>query len=156
MSGRRSFSRFLVVHRRIKRLFRAHQLALISLDLRKAKRLLEQFEWELLDHIRVEEQYLLPIYRRAGDIPGGPEIFFTGEHRALRRFIANFKQIIRRYSVRQGDIRKGVLAILDREAMFKGLLHHHDLRERNILYPALDRVATEAERRQFLSERGGA
>ena len=156
MSVKRSFSRFLAAHIRIKRLFRDHQVALISLDLRKAKRLLEKFEWELLDHMRVEEQYLLPIYRRAGEIPGGPEVFFTGEHRSLRRFIAKFKRTIRRHSVRQGDIRKRVLTLLDQEAMFKGLLHHHDLRERNILYPALDRVATEAERRLFLPKKGDA
>jgi hemerythrin superfamily protein len=34
--------------------------------------------------------------------------------------------------------------------MFKHLVEHHDLREQNILYPTLDRLTTEAERRDLL------
>jgi hypothetical protein len=37
------------------------------------------------------------------------------------------------------------------ESMFKHLVEHHDLREQNIQYPALDRVTTIAERQDLLA-----
>jgi len=51
-------------------------------------------------------------------------------------------------------VTEGILRLLDRQATFKNLMEHHDQRETNILYPALDRVTPETERREILSRCG--
>ena len=38
------------------------------------------------------------------------------------------------------------LALIDREYLFKDYLKHHDLRERNVLYPELDRITPPDEK----------
>jgi hypothetical protein len=55
-----------------------------------------------------------------------------------------------------GDLSREILHLLDQETMFKHLAEHHDLRERNILYPTLDRVADAEERREFLPPPGAS
>jgi hemerythrin superfamily protein len=42
-----------------------------------------------------------------------------------------------------------VLSLIDSQHLFKRLLVHHDTRERKMLYPLLDDVTTESERRQL-------
>jgi hypothetical protein len=44
-----------------------------------------------------------------------------------------------------------VIALFDEEAAYKNLLLHHDMRERNLLFPTLDRVTDETERRDLIN-----
>ena len=50
-----------------------------------------------------------------------------------------------------GRVVASVLALLDEEAMFKGLFHHHAFREQNLLFRRLDELSTEEERKTWLS-----
>ena len=146
-----SFVSLLEIHEHLNEMLLLHQEALLALDVGLALTKLEVFERELYDHIRVEEELLLPVYARAGRIPGGALEFYTGEHKKLLEFLARFKA--RLEELREGvrDLKRGIIELFDEQARFKQLMQHHDMREQNILYPALDKVTGDEERRELLN-----
>ena len=145
----KSFSDLLDLHQQLDDLFLEHQRALMRLDLTRAASLLDQYETQLLAHIRDEEDLMIPLYqqRAAAQIGAAAEIFL-GEHEKLRHFLGLFKQEIAKIK-QNDDIERGVLFLIDSQHLFKRLLVHHDTRERKMLYPLLDDVTTESERRQL-------
>ena len=152
--GELSFVSLLDIHKVLKEVFLQHQEALLDGNLVRAKERLAEFERRLLHHIWEEETLLLPVYERAGAIPGGPPVLFTGEHKRMQELLAGFKQTLSSLEQDPDSRKRGILWLLDRQATFKNLMDHHDQRETNILYPALDRVTSEAERREILSRCG--
>jgi hemerythrin-like domain-containing protein len=145
-----SFLSLLDVHRRLDELFYLHQEALLALDVALAIERLEEFERELRPHMLYEEEVLLPVYARAGRIEGGPEVFFTGEHKRMLEFLARFREKLEGLRSDPRDLKREIIALFDHQAMFKHLVEHHDLREQNILYPTLDKLTDEGERRRLL------
>src|ERR671929_3361 len=89
------FTDLLDLHQRLDELFFEHQRALMRLDLNRAASLLEEYEGQLLAHIRDEEELMIPLYqqRTAAPIGAGAEIFL-GEHEKMRRLLQLFKQEI--------------------------------------------------------------
>ena len=146
-----SLATLLAVHRVLDELFFSHQEALLNRDLPAAAARLKSFERLLADHVWDEEDVLLPVYGRAGTIPGGPPVLFTGEHKRLQAMLSDFNDCLASLAEVSAAHTRGILWLLDREATFKNLMAHHHLREANIFYPALDRVTSEAERRDLLS-----
>ena len=142
-----SFLSLLAVHERLDGLFRAPQEALLVRDLERARELLAAFERDLVDHMRFEEERLFPVYERAGRIEGGGVALYRNEHAKLLRYVARFAEA---FDTLKPDELGRIIGILDEEARFKNLMTHHDMRERNILYPTLDRVATAREARELL------
>jgi hemerythrin-like domain-containing protein len=99
-----------------------------------------------------EEELLIPVYaERAGAIPGGAPALFFAEHAKMLQLLEQFRQQLGLLMERPPHLKRQALQLLDREYMFKHLVEHHDLREQNILYPTLDQVTTEAERRELLA-----
>src|SRR6185503_9449909 len=91
-----SFLPILKVHDHLNELFLLHQEALLTLDISLAQERLKEFEDELLAHMRMEEDILLPVYQRAGRIPGGPVEFFTGEHKRMLEAVDRIKTALNR------------------------------------------------------------
>lgn len=147
-----SFLSILAIHEHLDELFLLHQEALLQLDLDLAAVRLQAFERELRTHIRVEEDLLLPVYQRAGRVPGGPPEFFTGEHQRLLALLARAAATLEQLKLSCIDLHRGIIRLFDAEAVFKSLMEHHDQRERNILYPKLDQVTEEAERTIILKD----
>jgi hemerythrin-like domain-containing protein len=146
-----SFSDLLGLHRQLDRLFLEHQRALIRRDLDLAERLLDEYQSELLAHIRDEETLMLPLYSERVKPPvGGAADIFAGEHEKLRQFLVLFRQEIGKIRT-MDDIEVGVLFLIDSQHLFKRLLVHHDTREKKMLYPLLDEVTTEAERQELFA-----
>jgi hemerythrin-like domain-containing protein len=145
-----SFAEVLKIHERLNELFLLHQEALLRIDLELAAERPWIYERELRAHMRVEEDLLMPVYERAGKIEGGPPEFFIGEHRRMLEFLARFAATVSELTEDGGDPSRRVIRLFDEEAMFKSLRNHHDMRERNIFFPALDRVTGEAERRELI------
>jgi hemerythrin-like domain-containing protein len=145
-----SFAEVLKIHERLNELFLLHQEALLRLDLELAAERLRIYERELRAHIRVEEYLLMPVYERAGKIAGGPPEFFVGEHRRMLEFLTRFASTLGELKEEGGDPARRVIRLFDEEATFKSLCDHPDMRERNIFFPALDRVTDEAERRELI------
>jgi hemerythrin-like domain-containing protein len=142
----------LKVHEDLKELFLSHHMALLALDIELAHERLLQFRREIEEHMHVEEELLLPVYNRAGRIPGGPVEFFTGEHKRLLEFLSRFDEQLTQMKSSSENPAREIIELFDGEAVFKSLLEHHDLREQNIFYPVLDEITTEQERQQLLSK----
>ena len=91
------------------------------------------------------------MYERAGTIPGGEIALFLGEHKKILEYLDRFDQTLAEMTEGPEPLKRKILQLLDEEAVFKHVMLHHDLRERNILYPVLDSVTEEQERRIFLN-----
>lgn len=138
-------------HDQLDELFLLHQESLLDQDLPQALEGFDRYERELREHIRFEEEELMPIYRRAGRIPGGPEEFFTGEHLKILEMLGRCRaQLVELLTSSIGD-RHGIIRLFDLESALKSLIDHHHSREESLFFPALDRVATEDERWRILA-----
>lgn len=152
----RSFLSLKVLHERLDELFLLHQESLLDLQLEErawGDRALERFdlyEESLREHIRIEEELLLPVYRRAGRIPGGPEEFYTGEHAKLLQILTRCRTLLTELRDARVDRRRGTIRLFDQESVFKSLTEHHHQREENILFPTLDQVTDESERDRLI------
>jgi hemerythrin-like domain-containing protein len=147
-----SFTAVLAVHDQLTELFLQHQEALLQLDVPRALERLQHYTRALHAHMQIEEELLLPIYQRAGTIPGGPPEFFLGEHRRMREFLGRFTARLQELESASPRLPRQIIQLFDEEATFKALCEHHDMRERNLFFPALDRVTTEAERQALLRQ----
>jgi len=148
----RSFSDLLELHRRLDELFLGHQRALMRLDLDRAASQLDEYEAQLLAHIRDEEDLMIPLYQQRAAAPiGAAAEIFLGEHEKLRQLLALFKQEIAKIK-ESDDVERGALFLIDSQHLFKRLLVHHDTRERKMLYPLLDEVTTESERKRLFQQ----
>lgn len=147
---RESFLDLLEIHEHLNETLLLHQEALLALDLELAFARLKQFESELRAHMRIEEDLLLPVYARAGRIQGGPVEFYTGEHKRMLEFLQRFTEKLEQLMRNPKNVKRGIIELFDEQAQFKQLMQHHDMREQSILYPTLDRVTSEEERRALL------
>ena len=148
MANEQSFLALVKVHQWLDELFLEHQTALLSLELSQAGKHLDCYETHLLMHIRDEEESLIPLYEaRISDVPGSAVAMFLGEHKKIRRFLAEFHDLLKQMRACKGvTLKHKVIELLDREAMYKGLLAHHHAREHNALFPWLDLLTTAEER----------
>ncbi len=147
-----SFNELLELHGRLDELFLNHQRALMRLDLDHAHELLNEYEVELLAHIRDEEALMLPLYRERVTAPlGGAAEIFIGEHEKLRQFLVLFREELAKIRSME-DVERGALFLIDSQHLFKRLLVHHDTRETKILYPLLDEVTTAEERESLFAK----
>ena len=147
-----SLTRMIDAHARLNEFFALHQEALIDLDLPMARRHLDDHALAIGLHIREEEEVLLPVFaRRAGRIAGGTTEIFEAEHRHILALVEDLRREVGTIRLDDPALRRRVIALFDREALYKHLLDHHDRRERNVLYPVLDRVTSAEEREQMLA-----
>lgn len=145
-----SFTAVLEVHEHLAELFREHQEALVGLNFKSAGERLAVYRRELAAHIDVEEVLLMPIYRRAGAIAGGPPEFFIGEHERMMRFLDRFEIALEELRFERTAVIRKTIDLLDQEAAYKSLVEHHESRERNLFFPALDRVTSDEERAELV------
>ncbi len=147
-----SFNDLLELHQRLDEMFLEHQRALLKLDLDRAATALAAYAGELLAHIRDEETLMMPLYQERATIPvGGAVEIFLSEHEKLKRFLVLFAEEIEKIR-NMHDVERGVLFLIDSQYLFKRLLVHHDSRERKILYPLLDEVTNQEERRELFAK----
>ena len=131
--------------------FFAHQTSLLDRDFVRAASHLAGYRKRLLWHMQDEEGLVLPRYREAGgDETDAPVRLFLGEHQKMREFVADCEQRVQQLVERPDDRR--LLELFDREATYKNLVMHHDLRERNALYPFVAAKVAAAELREILTQ----
>ena len=145
-----NLSDLLSLHRDLDEIFFRHQSALLRFDFAKALALLNEYESALATHIEDEERVLLPFYsEHAQEIRGGNAQLFFDEHAKMRSFVDLFKKAVAELE-NNPKPEADLILLLDREAFFKRLCSHHDKRETEILYPELDRIATQAQKIELL------
>lgn len=139
-------------HKELGALLQEHQEALIGLDLARAKDRLLAYEQKLLAHMRHEETKILPRYALLPVVRGAPVEYFTGEHQRIRERLAEVRERVLPLEPDLPDLKRRIVDAFDRTALMKAILEHHDLREGQFLYPRLEEVTTEDERREMLKE----
>lgn len=137
-------TRMMNVHCRLDALFSQHQRALLDRDLVRAGIWLDSYCEQLAVHMEDEEHFVIPLYQQlGGDGTDAPAKLFLGEHAKLREFMARIGAVTAALATQPDD--RELLKLFDLEASYKNLLLHHDLRERNALYP---RLLTRSSREQ--------
>lgn len=148
----RKLSELLDLHADLEEIFYAHQVKLLRFEFDTALAILEQYEKALLTHIKEENEYLLPIYEKRGEIKkGGATQMFYDEHEKLANHITLFKEEVANLK-NEKELEKKLIWLLEREAFFKKLADHHDIRETNFLYPELDRITSTQEKLELLEK----
>jgi iron-sulfur cluster repair protein YtfE (RIC family) len=113
-------------------------------DTVQAKLLFDQFMAGLQGHIIWEEELLFPIFeKRAGMTAGGPTEVMRMEHGRIKGFLEEM----------DARILGGVSEGLDELALgLLELLSSHNQKEEQILYPAIDRMLTDEDRKKVLGD----
>ena len=143
--------RMMGLHDDLAQRFFAHQSSLLDRDFVRAASHLAGYRERLLRHMQDEESLVLPRYRQAGgDETDAPVRLFLGEHQKMREFVADCEQRVQRLVERPDD--RLLLELFDREATYKNLVMHHDLRERNALYPFVACKVAATELQQILEQ----
>jgi hemerythrin-like domain-containing protein len=151
----RSVLELLNVHADLDETFAVHRDHVVGLEFGKALELLESFERDLRAHMEVEERFVLPLYaERVGKVTGGDPELFTLEHRNILRNLETAKDSLRRMAADPRAGRRQAHEFLDQEWMLRHLIEHHDLREKNTLYPLLDQALSVDEREALLAQCG--
>jgi len=141
-------------HHELDALFTEHQVALIHFEIEKSLQLLASFRSAIEEHIRFEEEDLIPLYGELGgdNIEGGRVDFYLKEHRKILKLLDVVEEAFSQSSIRRdGDGARRILDILEMEHSLKALLTHHDQREESFLYPFLDKVTSRDQKRTLLS-----
>lgn len=143
-------ARMMGLHAELERRFFAHQRALLDRDFTRAARELAGYRERLWLHIDDEERLVLPRYAaHGGDGTDAPVRLFLGEHAKMRGFVEEFVRRTAALAAAPDD--RALLELFDREATYKNLVLHHDLRERNALYPFVAGALGAAEQRELLA-----
>ena len=148
----RTLLELLDVHAELRERFAVHRDFVVGLEFGRALEELGAFERELRAHMEAEETFVLPLYReRVGKVLGGDPDLFMLEHRNILRNLEAAKESLEKMARDPAAGRRQAHEFLDREWMLLHLLEHHDLREKNTLYPKLDEVLSEREREELLA-----
>jgi hypothetical protein len=151
----RSIVELMDVHAGLHELFAVHRDYVVGLEFGRALDALEHFEAELRRHMSIEEEHVLPLYvARVGHVLGGDPQFFYLEHKNILRNLETAKVELRRLIADPKAGRRQAHEFLDQESILHHLLQHHDLREKNVLYPKLDEALSPEERETLLRSCG--
>jgi hypothetical protein len=97
-----------------------------------------------------EEKILLPLYAERCKIdPRGTVRIFLDDHAKMLAHLELFKEHLKKL-IAEPQPEADLILLLDREAFFKRLCSHHDRREGEILYPALDASIPDVERESIV------
>jgi iron-sulfur cluster repair protein YtfE (RIC family) len=113
----------------------------------EAREAFASFALGLRRHSDFEEQVLLPEFERRTGFAGehGPSITMRAEHRAIAAILA---VIEREIADPEAPVELSRLAL-------RSILHDHDLKEEQIIYPALDRLLDDTERAAVVARAKG-
>ena len=111
-------------------------------DISRAKPLLLNFSAGLQAHIAWEEDILFPIFEReTGMRDAGPTAVMRMEHGQIKNFLEDIS----------GKVLAGELDGIDElGTKLLQVLGSHNMKEENILYPAIDNLTNEQEKKQAI------
>jgi regulator of cell morphogenesis and NO signaling len=109
-------------------------------DFATAKPFFREFKFGLQRHIIWEEEVLFPAYEQKTGFAGtGPSLVMRKEHRLIEQLLENVHQ-----KVKHADPESD-----EEEQLLINTLLQHNLKEENILYPAIDNLLTPDERAEI-------
>lgn len=138
-------------HKQFRKTLQAHKESLVGLNLRMAAKFFLGLNAPLRRHLKLENKWVLPLYKRIGSVPpGGKPEQFIAEHKMILGHLAWLKRSLVGLQKGGKNQRAKVLRHLVRSEQFGSLLEHHDFREKRILYPFLQANASLVERKRLL------
>ncbi len=122
-------------HDRLDELFRNFQ-KLKRVDYPKAKEFFKEFKFGLQRHIVWEEEILFPLFEQKTGMTTGPTQVMRIEHRQIGEHLEAIHKKVQRQDPDSGE----------EEQMLLSVLSLHNQKEEHILYPAIDKALSDAER----------
>lgn len=143
MSEQKTISAFFEQdHDRLDELFKTFQKLKRS-DFAKAKEAFKEFKFGLQRHIVWEEDLLFPLWEaKTGMSDSGPTFVMRAEH---RRIAEQLEAIHRKVAEQNPDSDREEESLLS-------LLGSHNVKEEQVLYPAIDQVTTPEERQDVFQK----
>lgn len=141
-------------HLEMRELFTQHQEALLQGWLDDALNSLLRFDNILFTHIALEEKYLFPEFSGITRTSRWSTNLYVMEHEKVKQLyknIANDLQWLSEQSFNDSDMRRNIIALLDKEKSFKGLLEHHEDREETAMLKELDKQLSKARLKELSS-----
>lgn len=124
-------------HDRLDALFQSFQ-TLKRHDFAKAKEVFKEFKFGLQRHIVWEEDLLFPLWEeKTGMSEGGPTFVMRNEHRLIGQ---QLEAIHDKVGEQNPDSDQEEAALLN-------ILGSHNMKEERVLYPSIDQVTSEEERK---------
>lgn len=147
-----SFLVLMDLHRALDGKLAEHQVGLVLGKMDDAVLSWREFSSGLARHATDEEQHLLTLYASRGPLPpGGTVELFLAEHNKIRSFLQEISALMDVLAAADALDGRKIIQLIEREYELKRLLEHHDMREKNFLYPLLDQRTTPEERRLLLA-----
>ncbi len=128
-------------HLELHELFARHQEALIQGLFDEAGTWLEYFHVCQTAHIQLEEKYLLPEFAKIERTTKWDSSLYEKEHEKIRKLFDNVFQDLEwliEQELNESQLRRNIIALLDKEKTLKGLLEHHEGREEEGMLKDLD------------------
>ena len=145
------FAVLLDAHDDFLELLLEHQEALVRGDLESARDLIAGLHEDLDEHIRHEEERLLPLLEsRGGWGRIGEPRYYREDHERIRAMLAGLVESTNALDPGDPRYHREIALLIGREQAFRSLLEHHDERERKGLFPDLERVTTPEEQARLL------
>jgi hypothetical protein len=129
-------------HQELDEFFLLHQEAVLLGQFDDAIQLLNCFKELHHLHMGFEDEKLIPKLTRLGNPGRWPASLYTDEHTKVQELLGKTEANL--LSLRKGqrpdkDLRREIIAFLDKEKTFKGLCEHHQEREEAGMLPELDK-----------------
>lgn len=109
-------------------------------DFQKAKDYFKQFKFGLQRHIVWEEDVLFPYFeKKTGMSNAGPTQVMRTDHKQIGEYLESIHK-----KVQKDDLNSDI-----EEQNLLSALSHHNLKEEKILYPSIDGLANENEKKEI-------
>ena len=151
MSDAASFMSLATIHERLEACFLIHQERLLFGNLQGACALFRDYRDLLLLHIAHEDEILMPVFARIGQLKRWPPELYRGEHQKLKGWLTRIERGLIHLTDMDQVSGRDLIAQIDLEGGLKRLLEHHDERERQNFFPVLDQVTQDEERASLLA-----
>ena len=133
-------------HQHMTETYQEYLLLIADRQIAEADRLLDTFAAQMVDHLKTEEGYWVPLFEHHfGESRGFGARLILEEHKVLERLLGALRFLVQTIASRGEPLEaQQVLTILEESFRFRGVMSHHQSREDNVMIPALAELPAEA------------
>lgn len=128
-------------HLDLRELFAQHQEALLQGHFEEAMSFLKNFNLCHESHAKLEERYIFPLFEKIDHQSKWDVSLYIKEHEKIVRLFENISKDVdwlSEQSLSKSQLRRNIIALLDKEKTFKGLTEHHEEREEDAMLKELE------------------
>ena len=147
-----------IIHRQhldLRELFMQQQEFLLQGQLDEALTCLNSFNLCHQAHARLEERYLFPEFAKIERQSRWDVDLYEKEHEkiaSLSETISNDLYWLSEQQLTKSQLRRNIIALLDKEKTFKGLTEHHEEREEEAMLKELDEKLNSEHIKQLVAD----